>query len=208
MQVRKIPYFSQVMSPKLVHDFIYNRISPDIGRIDPRWAEFGSENIEDYARWWDHVCGIACLKMILAARGIEMTFWEILQGALAYGAYAQEEDGKIRGLIYRPCVEMLDKEFDIRAEVKEYYAAQEAMKNLADNPETFFIASVHPTIRHIEQIPPQKGGHLVLVHAFDSETETIIMHNPSGNTPATQKNANIPLANFKNFYAERGIVVF
>lgn len=204
MQIRNIPYFSQVMSPELVHEFIYNRADP---RIDPNWREFGSENIEDYVRWWDHVCGIACLKMILASRGVNKSFWELLQGALRYGAYVEKEDGTVRGMIYKPGVEYLEKEFGLRAEVKEYYPAGEAMRALSDNMEAFFIASVHPMIRHIEQIPPQKGGHLVLVHTYDPQTETVILHNPSGNTPATRKNAKIPLANFENFYAERGILI-
>ncbi len=35
---------------------------------DPSWQASGAHSIEEYVAWASHVCGMACLKMILAHR--------------------------------------------------------------------------------------------------------------------------------------------
>ena len=56
----------------------------------------------------------------------------------------------------------------------------------------FFIASVHHTIRSPYQVPPSKGGHLVLI--TPASRQTVYFHNPSGHDRASQADAVLPIA--------------
>jgi hypothetical protein len=69
----------------------------------------------------------------------------------------------------------------------------------------YFIASVHPSIRRPESTPPQRGGHLVLITAADAQS--VIFHNPSGDSPATRERVHLPLSRFAPFFAGRGIAI-
>jgi hypothetical protein len=64
-QENPTPYFGQWESPELIAQFILN---PPAVATDPRWAQSGAKDLEEYVRWSSHLCGMACLKMILAAK--------------------------------------------------------------------------------------------------------------------------------------------
>ena len=91
-----IPYFSQWESPGLAAQFIaHERPLSD----DPLWRNSGATSVEEYALWANHVCGMACLKMLLAARtGVTHPTLELTRMAVEFGAYVIE-DGTIRGMI-------------------------------------------------------------------------------------------------------------
>lgn len=202
MAAKKIPYFPQIMSPELVHAFIFEGFDPV---RDARWREFGTDDPAEYARLWKHVCGMACLKMILAARGIEKSIYGLLRECMAYGGYVEEEDGNIRGLIYRPFVKYVAATYGVDAEVKENWPVSELAQCLRRNPGFCCIASVHPSIRFNAEDPPKKGGHLVLAHGSDGKN--LVFHNPSGTTLQNQQNARLNLADFDRYYAGRGILI-
>ena len=61
------PYFGQWETPGLIGAIITGACQAE---DDPAWAASGAESAQDYARWADHLCGVACLRMALAARGI------------------------------------------------------------------------------------------------------------------------------------------
>ena len=63
-RISLVPYFAQWESQELVSKFLEN---PQCAFEDPNWHFSGAETAEEYARWSRHLCGIACLKMILAA---------------------------------------------------------------------------------------------------------------------------------------------
>jgi hypothetical protein len=67
------------------------------------------------------------------------------------------------------------------------------------------IASVHPWVRWPDRIPPDRGGHLVLVTGRHGDQ--LILNNPSGLPGTSQHAARIALADFARFYAGRGIVI-
>jgi len=59
------PYFGQWESPRRIRGFLAGRDAAQ----DPLWPASGAETAAEYALWADHLCGMACLKMALAARG-------------------------------------------------------------------------------------------------------------------------------------------
>lgn len=113
------------------------------------------------------------------------------------------EGERIKGLIYAPFVEFVREQFALQAEVKVGLEAADVPALLQEC--RYFIASVHPSIRRPESIPPQRGGHLVLITAADAQSVTF--HNPSGDSPATRERVHLPLSRFTPFFAGRGIAI-
>ena len=193
------PYFGQWESPALIGAIISGAYRAE---DDPAWAASGAASPEDYARWAEHLCGVACLRMALAARGITPPRARDLARALTgYGAYVEQTDGFIRGLIYAPAITWLGEAHGLHAEVILDRAAEDIPLLLTDGG--LFIASVHPAIRRPAEPAPGKGGHLVLI--FGAEGGALRLHNPSGHDAASQVDARVALADFARFFAGRGI---
>ena len=114
-----------------------------------------------------------------------------------------QPDGDIRGLIYAPAVAWLRAVPCIAAEVRVDVPAEDVPALVAGGG--LYIASVHPWIRRPERRPPSRGGHLVLV--FGAGNGALRLHNPSGDTPASQRDMRVPLDAFARFHAGRGIVL-
>lgn len=196
----KIPYFSQWESPASAADILSrNKTLQDI----EEWPRSGALSQDEFIEWANHVCGMCCLKMALAATTGEIVpILELTRRSLPYGAYVREGDN-IRGLIYAPFVDFLQQELQIVGQVRVEMTAADIAAELEKNQ--FFIASVHPGIRHPEIAPPRTGGHLVLVTAV--EQETLTFHNPSGHNEATQSNVKMPVSQFAQFFAGRGVAL-
>lgn len=193
------PYFGQWETPALIGDIITGACRAE---DDPAWAASGAESPAEYALWADHLCGVACLRMALAARGITPPRARELARILTrYGAYVEQPDGFIRGLIYAPAITWLAEAHAIPAEIILDREAQDISPLLAHGG--LFIASVHPAIRRPAEPAPGKGGHLVLV--FGAEDGALRLHNPSGHDAASQCDARVALTDFARFFAGRGI---
>lgn len=196
-----VPYFSQWESPGLAAQFIAREVAL---RDDPLWRESGAQTVEEYAEWANHICGMACLKMLLAARtGTIHPTLALTRMAIEFGGYVIREDRSIRGMIYAPVVKLLNERFAIHAEVVTGVTATDLPGIV--QPGALFIASVHPSIRWLEGPPPKKGGHLVLV--TQATPNTLTFHNPSGHAEETQRDAVATTAQFEEFFAGRGILV-
>lgn len=212
-QENATPYFAQWESPELIAQFILN---PPAVATDPRWAQSGAKDLEEYVRWSSHLCGMACLKMILAAKRRRVyPLFDLKRRALRAKAYIEIPDptgaptSEIKGLIYAPFVAMIETEFGLQGEVITGITAQdipELMKR-AD----YFVASVHPGIRTPNEVPPKRGGHLVLItRVVQAKKDTqyrLIFHNPSGLSQCTQVDVNFTIDQFERFFAGRGVLV-
>ncbi|QWW69932.1 C39 family peptidase [Rhizobium sp. WYJ-E13] len=197
-----VPYFSQWESPEMTLPVLAEGASA-LHR-DVNWKNSGAETVEEYARWAVNVCGMACLKMILAARGEAHSILSLARACTTYGGYVvNEADASIKGLIYAPFVTFVRERFGLSADVKTQVPAETIAEILSSH--RFFIASVSSAIRWPEREPPGKGGHLVLVTAADEDS--VRFHNPSGHERATQADVTLPLAAFDRFFANRGIAV-
>jgi hypothetical protein len=195
-----IPYFSQWESPSLASQFISRELPL---KADPLWRDSGAATVDEYAEWANHVCGMACLKMILAARtGKIHPTLELARLATEFGAYVIK-DGELKGMIYAPAVKMLKDRFGIDAEVVTGITASDLESIVV--PGSLFIASVHPSIRWLKGPPPKKGGHLVLVTRVSPGG--VVFHNPSGHDEETQMDAAATYAQLDEFFAGRGVLV-
>lgn len=198
-----VAYFSQFETPDVIN--AYMRDGPDAAlRTDALWAGSGAADIDEYARWAGHVCGMACLKMILSARGkTDFGTIELARRCREHGGYIEDdESGMIRGLIYAPFIDWICKAFAISARV----ATDIGVADLPEivKPNGMFMASVHPFIRTLDA-PPHRGGHLVLV--TQATAEAVVFHNPSGHTRDTRENVRLAPEVFGRYFAGRGIAI-
>lgn len=200
----RVPYFSQWESRGLTLDVLAHGAAVALAR-DPNWASSGAATVEEYANWADHLCGMACLKMILAARdGKAHPILDLARACATYGGYTVNQAGAIKGLIYAPFVEFVRNDFSLEAEVVVDLPTEGIAQVL--RRARYFIASVHPDIRWPDRVPPSKGGHLVL--ALQADAAGIMFHNPSGHDVASQEYVRLPPESFDRFFAGRGIAVY
>ena len=195
------PFFGQWESAARIGDILSGALP---AQDDPLWPRSGDAGAADYARWAEHLCGVACLRMALAARGINPPrAFDLARELTTRGGYVIQPDGAIRGLIYAPAAAWLHDAHGIAASVRVDVAAQDIPAMVAGGG--LFIASVHPAIRWPDRNPPARGGHLVLV--FGTGGDALRLHNPSGDTAASQRDARVPLDRFARFFAGRGMLL-
>ncbi|WP_322085473.1 C39 family peptidase [Burkholderia sp. BCC1999] len=198
-----VPYFSQWESRMLIDKFLSGELRSE---DDPLWHESGAGSPEEYAQWSPHICGIACLKMMLAHRTRRVVpLLDLVRDAVTFGVYRPElgDDGK--RLLYRPFVQWLGERFGIRGSVVEHTESARLDDRLRDGH--MLMASVHPGIRHRDFEPPGRGGHLVLVLGVDAQSGDWIFHNPSGFELHTQENVTMRRDTFDRYFANRGILI-
>ncbi len=196
------PYYSQWESPELVPSFLDGSLTAE---QDPNWHRSGAVSPGEYAYWAVRTCGIACLKMILAARGEPVPPTMRLVGrALDWRAFVPiPGTSRVHGLIYRPFADWVAADYGIGAEVAADLTLDGLAARLAGG--AVVIASVHPWVRWPARVPPGRGGHLVLVTG--QQDGQLILNNPSGLPGVSQHGARVALTGFGRFYAGRGIVI-
>ncbi|MET8325582.1 C39 family peptidase [Streptomyces sp. NPDC005181] len=193
----RLPVHTQFASPGLVGPIVEGGLDP---AHDPGWAESGAESPAEYARWAGHLCGVTCLRMALGAGAPPL--FSLRDGALKYGAYTEDSAGAIRGLVYAPFAQYVREVHGLDATVHRHLSTDE-ITALLDEGRTV-MASVHYGIRHPERPAPGRGGHLVLVTSRTPDGDGVHFHNPSGTT-ATTRAADLPLTDFEQFFAGRGV---
>ena len=172
------------------------------GFVDCRTEGYPSE--AEYVFWARHVCGLAGLRSVLKAwipSAGALPMHELITRAVARGALTRDGD-EVGGLYYRPFAEWVGDDFGIEAVVHPRIDVPELLAEVRDGRVVF--ASVSSEIRYPERAATRRGGHLVLVHAFDGETATF--HNPSGIGP-TAVDARLGVAEFARFSSERGMTL-
>ncbi|MCX4773269.1 C39 family peptidase [Streptomyces sp. NBC_01260] len=193
----QVPVHTQFASFELVGPIVEDGLDP---AADPAWAESGAKSPAEYARWAGHLCGMTCLRMALGAGAPPL--FALRDGALGYGAYTEDPDGAIRGLVYAPFAAYVQERHGLDATVHRHLSPEEIPPLLDEGRSV--MASVHYAIRRPRQPAPGRGGHLVLLTARTADGTGVHFHNPSGTTAAT-RSAELPLAEFERFFAGRGV---
>ncbi|MBI2310325.1 C39 family peptidase [Candidatus Collierbacteria bacterium] len=202
--IKKIPYFSQWESSELVGKIIGGKIG---AREDPGWELSGAKTSEEYEHWSWNICGMACLKMILASKfEEEHKTIELAKKCEGYGGYVQNRE-KIDGLFYKPFCKFLANEFQIKAKIFRMFLTIGRIKREVQRG-NYFIVSVSSSIRDVAKIPEHKSGHLILITGFDDRKKTLFLHNPSGLHGKSQKNYEITEKDFTKFFAGRGVLIY
>jgi len=196
-----VPLATQFLSRELIPAIVDDDADP---ALDPRWAESGARDRAEYAYWAPRTCGIACLQMVLGHYGLPVPpLVTLARQALAAGCYEPRPDGGLDGLLYHPFVDFVAARFGLRAQAE----AELDLSRLTELTGTgaLVIVSVNSAIRHPEQDPPQRGGHLVLVTGIDGDQ--LHLRDPAGHNP-TARAAVLDWPEFEPFSAGRGVAVW
>ena len=145
-------------SALLVPEFVAGTLDPS---ADPNWAASGARTAAEYGFWSGRVCGLACLRMILAARGLAVPpMMRLVEQALECKAYIPDGD-RVIGLICQPFADWVEADYGVGVTVVPGLSLGQICASAS--PATPVIASVHCSIRWPDSTPPHAGGHLVLV---------------------------------------------
>jgi hypothetical protein len=189
---------TQYASAHLITRIAYDGHDP---AEDPNWRLTGAPSQAVYGRWCRHMCGMACLRMALLHRdGDTPSLFTLLTGARRYGAYTQQDDGSIKGLIYAPFARYVHDTHQMGATVHGELELAELTQLLDDG--RMVMASVSKEIRRSEIAPARRGGHLILT--IGHRDGWIAFRNPSGHTPETREGS-LPLGKFADFFGGRGV---
>lgn len=210
---QNITYKSQFASEKEVKAFVTGK---KLARLDVKWKSFGALSPLDYEFWVFHICGTACLQMILATHGIEKKIFELARDLKKAGAYVpqkiqlndqyQTHPEHVAGLFYRQFCDYINRNYPFTANIAQPLTLDRIRWELSNN--NYVIASVHKDIREFQTAEKnQGGGHLVVVTGYNKITGTVTIHNPSGFHQHSQQNHQIPVPAFVNFFAGRGVVI-
>ena len=197
-----IPYFCQWESPELAGVFLKD---PSKTISDPLWKNSGAKTRGEYALWSWSMCGMACLKMILTGLEIKNAGIITLGKKAALFEVYRVIDNAVEGMFYIPFVQFVKNQFELSAAVVSPMHIYDIVKSIQN--EQFVIVSVSPSIRNVKIKPKATGGHLVVVTGYNLTKKQLFIHNPSGDTVRTQKNAPISFQDFNKFFAGRGIII-
>lgn len=151
MSLPEVPYVCQWATPELAANLIAGRATL---ADDANWVQSGAASPAEYVEWANHVCGMACLKMVLTHRdGTAPPLLELARRSLPYGAYVRDGE-RIKGLIYAPFVKFVREQFALTAEVRVNLDEHQLPPLLEQH--RYFIASVHPSIRN-QRYSRQRG---------------------------------------------------
>ena len=199
----EIPHRSQYASPELAGEIAAGRVTLE---QDPRWREAGARDPQEYVRWARCGCGMACLQMILEARGAPAPpLVELGRRAIAYGGYEERPSRGFGPLIYAGFVEFAAAEFGLAARVAAPLALDELFGAVA--ADEVVLASVSVEIRAPAAEPARRGGHLVLVIDCSADGRRLCFHDPAGDRSDNARAVWLERDSFARFYAERGIAV-
>ncbi len=199
----EIPYRSQYASPELVSEFIAGRLAI---ADDPLWREAGALDREEYVRWARCGCGMACLQMILEARGEPVPpLAELGRRAIGYGAYEAAPPSGFGPLIYAGFADFVAAEFDLRARVAAPLTLGELLA--AVRGDEVVLASVSVEIRALPDQPRRRGGHLVLVIDVSPDGRRVCFHDPAGEHPHSAGRVWLERELFGRYFADRGVAV-
>ena len=199
----EIPYRSQYASPELAGAILAGPTAID---EDPLWREAGATSRQEYVRWARCGCGMACLQMILEARGEPAPpLAELGRSCIAYGGYEARPARGFGPLIYAGFVEFVAAEFDLTARVAAPLPLADLLRAVAGDE--VVLASVSVEIRELVAEPVRRGGHLVLVIDVDADAGRLCFHDPSGDRPDSSRAVWLESDTFARYYAERGIAV-
>jgi len=199
----EVPYRSQYASPELVGEILAGALTL---QDDPRWREAGADTIEEYVRWARCGCGMACLQMLLEARGEEAPpIVELGRRAIGYGGYEANPPRGFGPLIYAGFVAFAAAEFGLEARVAAPLSLDELAGAVAGDE--VVLASVSNEIRTVAPRPARRGGHLVLVIDRSADGRRLCFHDPAGDRPESSGSVWLERDDFARFYAERGIAV-
>ncbi len=167
------------------------------------WLSFGAPNKEEYEKWSSEACGICCLKMIGDAYGTtsNVSLYQLTMECKQRGGFKELPDGEIQGVFHQPLLD-LAKDYGLDGSIEGNLDIPKIVNSLHNN--RFVILSLDKSKIN----PKLRGGHLVLVHSYDPETETLLIHDPEPILAEDGQNIKLSLNRLNEISNRKGLLIW
>lgn len=167
------------------------------------WIAFGAPDRSEYERWHPEVCGICCLKMIGDACGStsNTSLYQLTMECKQKGGFRELPNGEIQGVFHKPLLD-LAKSYGLDGSIESNLDLEKITASLQNG--RFVILSLNKS----KVNPRLKGGHLVLVHAYDPETETFLINDPEPILAEDGQDVKIDLHRLEEVSNKKGLIIW
>lgn len=179
--------------------------------------KYGAKDSKEFTFWAWRNCGIACIKMILEAKGKakDKTIMDLTNQGIKLGGYIVYENGKFvdKGWFHHSLVALL-KKYGIHAYMRKWQSIESVANDLLKN-KLVILSVIAPGRKFIKEdgsFNPKENakfdGHLLLatgVKMNGKEVEGVYVHDPRG-LDKYQKKTFIPTKIFNKIFSHRTIV--
>ena len=167
------------------------------------WLSFGAPNKEEYEKWSPEVCGICCLKMVGDAYGTtsDTSLYQLTMECKQIGGFKELLNGEIQGIFHKPLLN-LAKDYGLDGNIEGNLDILKIIDSLHNN--RFVILSLDKSKIN----PKLRGGHLVLIHSYDSETKTFLIHDPEPILAKDGQNIRVDSDKLSEISNKKGLIIW
>lgn len=170
----KINYYSQWESRNLNKRIELHAMEAS---EDPLWKNSGADSKEEYQRWSENICAIACFKMILDNFGLiskNVKSISLAKQSAEYGAYKYKDNKqKIEGIFWKPFQKFILEKYNIKSCIVNCLTVPKMSRLLIDNQIVFLSVSPFFHYSNKKVKITKRTGHVILVHGFISKNGII-----------------------------------
>lgn len=178
-------------------------IPKNYDNLNEPWIAFGAPTRSEYEKWSPEVCGICCLKMIGDTYGstTDTSLYQLTMECKQKGGFKELETGEIQGVFHRPLLD-LAKDYGLDGNIESNLDIEKIIAFLQNG--RFVILSLDKS----KVDPKLKGGHLVLIHVYDSESETFLIHDPEPILAEDGQDVKIDPRRLEEVSNKRGLIIW
>ncbi|PIV38332.1 hypothetical protein COS31_00015 [Candidatus Roizmanbacteria bacterium CG02_land_8_20_14_3_00_36_15] len=172
-------------------------------KYDSNWQKFGAPTRSEYEKWSPEVCGICCLKMIGDTYGstTNTSLYQLTMGCKQRGGFRELPTGKIQGVFHQPLLE-LAKDYGLDGNIESDLDIKKVIASLQNG--RFIILSLDKSKVNSKL----KGGHLVLVYAYDPKSETFLINDPEPVLAKNGRDVKVRANRLGEISNKKGLVIY
>jgi hypothetical protein len=178
-------------------------IPKNYDNYDEPWVAFGAPNKSEYKKWHPEVCGICCLKMIGDSYGStsELSLYQLAMKCKQKGGFKELPTGEIQGIFHQPLLD-LAKDYGLNGSVEGNLGLERIVASLQNG--RFIILSLDKS----KVSPKLKGGHLVLIHAYNPESKTFLINDPEPILAEDGQNVEVKSSRLEEISNKKGLIIW
>ena len=166
------------------------------------WVYAGFPTAEQWETWNPHICGICCLKMLSDTfRSESPTTYTLLSRCRELGGFREDEAQHIRGVFHHPLLN-LAREIGFDGVVEGQLSASSVRTAIEEGK--FAVLSID-----LARVRPDlSGGHLLLVHSYERDSNEFIFHDCSEVLACPGANLRMNDLSLEQISNRKGIIIW
>jgi len=178
-------------------------IPKNYDNLDEPWIAFGAPNRSEYEKWYPEVCGVCCLKMIGDACGStpHISLYQLTMECKQREGFKELPTGEIQGVFHQPLLKIA-RDHGLDGSIESGLDLEKIITSLQNG--RFVILSLDKS--KVDR--KLKGGHLVLVHAYDPESETFLINDPEPILAEDGQNIKVSSDRLEEISNKKGLIIW